>query len=58
MFNDSVAKGAEGFHDEELVFKFLCECGDLNCKGIVELTLAQYRVARSWPVVAHSTVAA
>ena len=54
MRNDLIAKGAEAFDTEDSC-EFLCECGDGNCKEVVELTVAQYRCARFWPVVAHVT---
>jgi hypothetical protein len=57
VLNDSIAGAAERLDDDRAFFEFLCECGDSDCKGVVELTVAQYRVARFWPVVAHSSVA-
>jgi hypothetical protein len=55
LLNDSVARAAESDGD---LFSFHCECDDWSCRETVTLTLAQYRVARFWPVVAHSVVAA
>ena len=54
LFNDSVAEGAQGFDSDES-FEFLCECGYSDCDEVVVLTVAQYRVARFWPIVAHGT---
>lgn len=54
MRNGLIAEDAEAFGSEDS-FEFLCECGDLNCREVVELTVAQYRVARFWTIVAHAT---
>ena len=32
---------------------FLCECGDLNCRHFVVMTLGQYRNTEPGSVVAH-----
>lgn len=52
MRNDLIAAAAEPSGGKDS-FEFLCECGDLNCRKVVELTVAQYRVARFWAIVAH-----
>lgn len=43
--NDRVASRAVAEADS----KFLCECGDLNCTSMIELTLQEYRQVRSEP---------
>jgi hypothetical protein len=53
LLNDSIAKaGAERF-DYEDSFEFYCECSDLSCKKVVELTVAQYRILSIGKVLAH-----
>ena len=34
-------------------FEFVCECGDLRCKQIVNMTLADYAKTRPGSVVGH-----
>ena len=60
LLNDSIAGVAERFDDEgeEIFFDFQCECEDLSCTRVVGFTVVQYRCARFWPVVVHSSVAA
>lgn len=60
VMNDSIANGAERLdHDGNGVdFEFFCECGNLRCDEKMRLTVAQYRCARFWPVVAHTSAAA
>ena len=53
VLNDSIAEAAERFDDERALFGFYCECGDLICKEVVELTVAQYRAGRRRGVLAH-----
>ena len=53
--NDLILDGAKSLGDEE-DYDFFCECGDSSCKEVVQLTVPQYRVARFWPVLAHSSV--
>jgi hypothetical protein len=56
LMNDFIAKGAASLDREETaLLEFFCECGDSDCKRVVELTVAQYRCARFWPLVAHAT---
>jgi hypothetical protein len=56
LMNDFIAKSAASLDREEAaLLEFFCECGDSGCKGVVELTVAQYRCARFWSLVAHST---
>ncbi len=53
VLNDSIAEAAERFDEEGALFEFFCECGDLSCKEVVALTVAQYRANRSGRVLAH-----
>lgn len=34
-------------------FEFLCECGDLRCRGLVELSLAEFDTRSPGAVLAH-----
>ncbi|HEY1514519.1 MAG TPA: hypothetical protein VGF66_12285 [Gaiellaceae bacterium] len=36
------------------VYEFLCECGDLRCRGLVELTLGDYSARPPGSVRAHT----
>ena len=40
--------------DASMIFEFLCECGDLRCKGLVELTLGEYDACSPGSVRAHA----
>ena len=55
LANDSVAEVAARFdQDEGGVYQFLCECGDLTCLRVVEMTLADYRTRKPGSVVGHA----
>jgi hypothetical protein len=41
--------------DSTAIFEFLCECGDLRCRQLVELTLSDYRATPPGSVLAHAT---
>jgi hypothetical protein len=54
LVNESIhdtAKRLDGSGDT--AFDFVCECGDLQCKRIVALSLAEYEQRRPGTVVAH-----
>jgi hypothetical protein len=42
--NDAIERAVAGRHDP---VTFLCECGDLECKDTIELTLAEYEAVRA-----------
>lgn len=55
LVNDEIARVAARLDgDDGSVFDFLCECGDLRCRGIVQLTLADYRASGPGSVVGHA----
>lgn len=37
------------------VYEFLCECGDLRCRGLVELSLLDYDGRSPGSVLAHAS---
>jgi hypothetical protein len=39
----------EGRHEREGLVAFVCECGELGCTRLVELTLAEYETVRADP---------
>ena len=39
--------------DASSVYEFLCECGDLRCQGLVELSLVDYDRRAPGAVLAH-----
>jgi hypothetical protein len=52
--NDSIRDVAQRQErDAASLYEFLCECGDLRCKGLVELSLADYDVRTPGSVLAH-----
>lgn len=52
--NDSIRDiAARQERDASAVYEFLCECGDLRCRGLVELTLADYGARSPGSVIAH-----
>lgn len=52
--NDEIARMAPTFQASiGNGYEFLCECGDLTCRGIVEMTLAEYRKTKPGSVVGH-----
>ena len=54
LANDSIRDTALRFGDDSAtVYEFLCECGDLGCPQLVELTLAEYEESRVGLVRAH-----
>lgn len=57
LVNDQIAYvAASTFGDDPTsVYEFLCECGDLRCRGQVALTLQQYGevVTSATPLIAH-----
>ena len=57
LHNDTIGECTEAFADEDL-FDFVGGGGDLNCKKVGELTVAQHHVPRFWPVVTRRSVAA
>jgi hypothetical protein len=40
--------------DGSSMFEFVCECGDLKCRTLVEMTLADYRRSTPGSVVGHN----
>jgi hypothetical protein len=46
-------RAAERFDDGTTVFQFLCECGDLTCRTLVKMTLADYRASTPGSVAGH-----
>lgn len=40
--------------DASAIFEFLCECGDLRCQRLVELTLGEYGARSPGSVRAHA----
>ena len=53
LVNDEILNTATRFDDGSTLFVFVCECGDLTCLGLVNMTLAQYRATRPGSVVGH-----
>jgi hypothetical protein len=52
--NDSIRDTAERFGgDSETVYDFVCECGDLRCRQLVSLTLAEYDESEAGSVQTH-----
>lgn len=52
--NDEIAAAARKFDGgDRTVFEFMCECGDLDCRALIALTLAEYDVSAPGAVVAH-----
>jgi hypothetical protein len=52
--NEEVAAKAGGFDaNDGSQFEFVCECGDLLCHGLVELTLAEFRASAPGSVIGH-----
>ena len=52
--NDEIASRARRFdRDDGNVFAFVCECGDLACKGTVTMTLETYRSSAPGSVLGH-----
>ena len=52
--NDEIASRASRFdRDDGDAFAFVCECGDLACKGIVKMTLVTYGSSAPGSVVGH-----
>jgi hypothetical protein len=44
--NDAIRDDARRFKDDPtLVFQFHCECGDVRCRRLVRLTMAEYEAA-------------
>lgn len=54
--NNSIRDMAERQRrDASAVYEFLCECGDLRCQGLVELSLADYDRRPPGAVLAHAS---
>ena len=53
LVNDEILVAATRFDDGSTLFEFLCECGQLKCRGLVKTTLADYRVSKPGSVVGH-----
>jgi hypothetical protein len=53
LVNDEILDAATRFDDGSTVFEFLCECGDLDCRETVKMTLADYRATTPGSVVGH-----
>jgi hypothetical protein len=52
--NDEIAVAAARFDGNDgSKFEFVCECGELSCRGLVEMTLAAYRASAPGSVVGH-----
>lgn len=52
--NDEIASRASAFdRDDGNVFAFVCECGDLACRGTVRMTLETYASSAPGSVVGH-----
>ena len=52
--NDEIARiGATFQASSTSGFEFVCECGDLRCKGIVTMTLTEYAKTTPGSVVGH-----
>jgi hypothetical protein len=50
--NDEIAEVASRFDaNDGSEFEFVCECGDLLCRGLVKMTLAEYRASGPGSVV-------
>lgn len=54
LVNDEILKAATPLDDGAGVFEFICECGDLNCQGMVKMTLAEYWATTPGSVAGHS----
>ena len=55
LVNDEIARVAARLDgDDGSVFDFLCECGDLRCRGIVQMTLSDYRASGAGSVIGHA----
>ena len=54
LVNDEILNAATRLDPEgNSMFEFLCECGDLNCHGIVRMTLAEYATTEPGSVRVH-----
>ena len=53
VVNDEILQVATPLDDGAAVFEFLCECGDLSCRGLVAMTLADYRATSPGSIVSH-----
>ena len=53
LVNDEIVNAAGRFDDGGTVFAFICECGDLGCRALVKMTLAEYRLTTPGSVVGH-----
>jgi hypothetical protein len=52
--NDEIADTAFRFGaNDGSRFEFVCECGELSCKAVVTMTLAEYRLRGPGSVVGH-----
>jgi len=52
--NETIKDTAQRFGDDSAtVYEFLCECGDLRCRELVKLTLAEYDESDAGFVRAH-----
>ena len=57
LVNDSIRDIACRFDpDGGSRFDFLCECGDLQCRELVGLTLREYDVSAAGSVIGHPPV--
>lgn len=52
LANDTIAKGADRLSGDETLIEFFCECADLACRGLVRLTVEEFRLCRSGAVIA------
>jgi hypothetical protein len=54
LVNDEIAATAMRFYGGDgSLFEFVCECGDLACRGIARLSLEDYRRSEPGSVVGH-----
>jgi len=52
--NDKIAEAAASFlPNDGTWFEFLCECGDLSCRALVQMTLGEYQASSPGSVSAH-----
>jgi hypothetical protein len=51
--NDEIYRRAAALAEEDRLQQFVCECGDLTCTGVAEMSLAAYRLTEPGSVIAH-----
>ena len=53
LVNDKIAEVATRLDGDGAVFEFTCECGDLKCREMKKMTLAEFAAMAPGLVVGH-----